>query len=113
MLRDFQQNPIVLKGVGTFRVEYKGRKKSLDLFVTEGPYSNLLGMIWLPALGIRLMGINQATSAALLMQQDFEEVCKEFPEVFDGRLRMYKGPPIMLPLDPACPGPSNQKLMRN
>lgn len=85
--------------MGTFRVEFKGRKRNLELFVTEGPYTSLLGMSWLPALGIRLLGINQAFADALPTPQNFEDVCNEFSEVFDGKLGFYKGLPVTLPLD--------------
>lgn len=81
-------------------MEYKGQERTLDLFVTEDPYSSLLGMTWLPALGIGLTGINQATITAP-SQQKFEEVSCEFPDIFDGKLRLCKGPPITLPLNPA------------
>lgn len=88
------------RGLGTFRVKFKGSKRNLDLFIMEGSYTSLLDMSCLLVLGIGLTGINQASIAALPASQNFKRVCNEFPEVFDGKLRIYKCPLVTLPLDP-------------
>ncbi|XP_053243367.1 uncharacterized protein LOC128413351, partial [Podarcis raffonei] len=82
-------------GVGTFRVQYRGRTRQLDLLVVKGPYISLLGLAWFGPLGLAVTGVNHTS-----LQVDVDAICKEFPGVFDGKLGQYTGPPIALQLDP-------------
>ncbi|XP_060126817.1 uncharacterized protein K02A2.6-like [Zootoca vivipara] len=95
-LRDFQKRKVPTMGVGTFRVQYRGRKQQLDLLVVKGPYVSLLGLAWFGPLGLAVTGVNRTS-----LQVDVDAICKEFPGVFDGALGRYTGPPIALQLDPA------------
>ncbi|XP_060115356.1 uncharacterized protein K02A2.6-like, partial [Heteronotia binoei] len=52
------------------------------------------GLAWFQPLGIQLVGVDHMRTS------NFDGVCREFPEVFDGSLGSYKGPPITLPIDP-------------
>ncbi|XP_053229110.1 uncharacterized protein K02A2.6-like, partial [Podarcis raffonei] len=95
-LRDFQKRKVPTMGVGTFRVQYRGRTRQLDLLVVKGSYISLLGLAWFGPLGLAVTGVNHTS-----LQVDVDAICKEFPGVFDGKLGQYTGPPIALQLDPA------------
>lgn len=101
-LWDFQKNAIAFKGVRKFWVKFKTHTQKLDLFVTEGPFTSLLGMSWFQPLGIGVTGINTTSTTA----PDYTEVCAEFPAAFDrqqppghaaarplGSPHLHQGPP--------------------
>ncbi|XP_032997764.1 uncharacterized protein K02A2.6-like [Lacerta agilis] len=95
VLRDFQRNIIQLRGMGTFKVQFKNHIKKLDLIITKGPFTSLLGLAWFGPLGLSVSGLNQISPGT-----GFESICQEFPSVFDGTLGLYKGPPISLQINP-------------
>ena len=93
-LTDFQGKRVPVAGVGTFSVSFKNRQARLPLVVVEGPRTSLLGLDWFQSLGITVEGINRIQETSL------ENVCQAFPEVFDGSLGCYTGPPVSFQLDP-------------
>ena len=95
VLRDFQRKRIQLKGMGTFKVQFKKYTKNLNLIITKGPFTSLLGLAWFGPLGLSISGLNQISPGA-----EFESICHEFPSVFDGTLGLYNGLPIALRLNP-------------
>ncbi|XP_033014676.1 uncharacterized protein K02A2.6-like [Lacerta agilis] len=99
-LRDFNQNPVPVLGVGDFRVQHRKFKGKLRIVVAGGRRPDLLGRDWFEAFGIRLEGAHRIESAP----SSFEALCQEFAAVFDGQLGRYTGPPVSFDLDPAvCP----------
>ncbi|XP_060119763.1 uncharacterized protein K02A2.6-like [Heteronotia binoei] len=94
VLRDFQKNPVHIVGWARVHVERRGFRGPLDILVVKRQLTTLLGLAWFNPLGIQLVGVDH------LQASNFDGVCREFPEVFDGSLGSYKGPPITLPIDP-------------
>ncbi|XP_060092259.1 uncharacterized protein K02A2.6-like, partial [Heteronotia binoei] len=94
VLRDFQKNPVHIVGWARVHVERGGFKGPLDILVVKRQLTTLLGLAWFKPLGIQLVGVDHVQTS------HFDGVCREFPEVFDGSLGSYKGPPITLPIDP-------------
>ncbi|XP_060110491.1 uncharacterized protein K02A2.6-like, partial [Heteronotia binoei] len=95
VLRDFQKNPVQTAGWARVNVERGSFKGWLDILVVKRQLTTLLGLAWFKPLGIRLEGVGQ-----ILSTSGVGDVCREFPDVFDGSLGRYKGPAISLPLDP-------------
>ncbi|XP_060110493.1 uncharacterized protein K02A2.6-like, partial [Heteronotia binoei] len=95
ILRDFQKNPVQIAGWARVQVERGSFHGPLDILVVKRQLATLLGLAWFKPLGIRVEGVGQT-----ITPRGFGEICKEFPEVFDGSLGSYRGPPISLPLDP-------------
>ncbi|XP_060091347.1 uncharacterized protein K02A2.6-like, partial [Heteronotia binoei] len=95
ILRDLQKNPVQIAGWARVQVERGSFHGPLDILVVKRQLATLLGLDWFKPLGIRVEGVGQT-----LTPSGFGEICKEFPEVFDGSLGSYKGPAISLPLDP-------------
>ncbi|XP_033005510.1 uncharacterized protein K02A2.6-like [Lacerta agilis] len=100
ILRDFNQNPVPILGVGNFRIQHRKFKGKLLIVVAGGRRPDLLGRDWFEAFGIRLEGAYKIESAP----SSFDALCQEFAVVFDGQLGRYTGPPVSFDLDPAvCP----------
>ncbi|XP_060100332.1 uncharacterized protein LOC132575538, partial [Heteronotia binoei] len=95
ILRDFQKNPVQIAGWARVQVERGSFHGPLDILVVKRQLATLLGLAWFKPMGIRVEGVGQT-----LTPRGFGEICKEFPEVFDGSLGSYRGPAISLPLDP-------------
>ncbi|XP_060094828.1 uncharacterized protein K02A2.6-like, partial [Heteronotia binoei] len=95
ILRDFQKNPVQIAGWARVQVERGSFHGPLDILVVKRQLATLLGLAWFKPLGIRVEGVGQT-----ITPRGFGEICKEFPEVFDGSLGSYRGAPISLPLDP-------------
>lgn len=96
-LRDFQQNKILLAGVCKIQVTFKNRKANLELLVSRGRCTNILGCSWFGALGIYLGGINETKSGII------NDLLYKYRDVFSEGLGSYLGKPISLPLDPEFP----------
>ncbi|XP_060100949.1 uncharacterized protein K02A2.6-like, partial [Heteronotia binoei] len=94
VLRDFQKNPVHIVGWARVNVERGSFRGPLDILVVKRQLTTLLGLAWFQPLGIQLVGVDHMRTS------NFDGVCREFPEVFDGSLGSYKGPPITLPIDP-------------
>ncbi|KFD64042.1 LOW QUALITY PROTEIN: hypothetical protein M514_08635 [Trichuris suis] len=82
-IRDYQKNPIRLKGYCKVEVAYKHYKKKLRFLITEG--------------------VHQTHS-----EDGIRTLLEEFADVFNENLGTYKGPKVTLPIDPKVP-PSRLK----
>lgn len=60
ILRDFQQNLLLMLGAGKFWVKYWQFNGLLDLLVVEGHRTSLLGLTWFVPFGIRVMRVHQS-----------------------------------------------------
>lgn len=83
-------------GISGVRVHFKEHSRELDLIITKSSYNSLLEMDWFQPLGIEVKGINRTVTSL----GDYNDVCDEFPTVFNGKLGLYNGPLVTLQLDP-------------
>uniref|UniRef100_A0A5S6Q373 RNA-directed DNA polymerase n=1 Tax=Trichuris muris TaxID=70415 RepID=A0A5S6Q373_TRIMR len=97
-IRDYQKNPIQLKGYCEVKVAYKCYEEKLRLLVAKGDRASLLGLEWFTPLGLSIQGVHQTHS-----EDSIQALLEEFADVFKEDLGTYKGPKVTLPIDPKVP----------
>lgn len=79
------------------QVTFKDRRANLELLVSRGRCTNILGCSWFDGLGIYLGGINETKSELI------NYLLYKYRDVFSEGLGTYTGKPISLPLNPEFP----------
>lgn len=98
-LKDYQRNPIQLLGSCDVTTTFKNYKGILQLLVTRGSRTSLLGLNWFATLGLSIQGINQISEN----DTSLDKILREFSDVFSDQLGTYTGPTVTLPIDPKVP----------
>ncbi|XP_077547987.1 uncharacterized protein LOC144160628 [Haemaphysalis longicornis] len=96
VMKDYQGNCIVVQGMATVIVKFRGFGGPLKLVIVKAQLQSLLGLDWFPALRIKVTGVHRMDELATAFYKLFEE----FAVVFDGGLACYKEPPVKLALNP-------------
>ncbi|XP_064482878.1 uncharacterized protein LOC135395716 [Ornithodoros turicata] len=96
-LRDFQKQPISLRGICFVDVQYGSFRDPLRLLIADGERVSMLGYEWFTPLGVKLTGVHHMDANPI------EQVLNDFQKVFQERFGNYTGPVVSLPLDHSVP----------
>lgn len=90
-LRSYTDGKLALLGQTSVEVKYKNMNKRMEILITKGNGTSLIGRNWFPDLGIIIQGINNV-KITTNEKDHLKQLVSKYKEVFEPGLGEYTGP---------------------